>query len=59
MSKEEIVLDALEIQRQSIMMGSYWAIEACIRSVLEKNGLEISTEEIMDVYRDIRVSNLC
>jgi len=59
MSKEEIVLDALEIQRQSIMMGSYWAIEACIGSVLEKNGLEISAEEIMDVYRDIRVSNLC
>jgi len=59
MSKEEIVLDALEIQRQAIMMGSYWAIEACIGSVLEKNVLEISTEEIMDVYRDIRVSNLC
>ena len=58
MNKEEIVLDALEIQRQAIMMGSYWSIEACIDSVLEKNGLEISTEEIMDVYRDIRVSNL-
>jgi hypothetical protein len=59
MSKEEIVSDALEIQRQFVMMGSYWSIEACIDSVLEKNGLEISTEEIMDVYRDIRVSNLC
>lgn len=59
MSKEEIVLDALEIQRQAIRMGSYWDIEACIGSVLEKNGLEIAIEEIVDVYRDIRVSNLC
>jgi hypothetical protein len=59
MSKEEIVSDALEIRRQALACGSYWSIEACIDSVLEKNGLEISTEEIMDVYRDIRVSNLC
>jgi hypothetical protein len=58
MTKEEIVLDALEIQRQAIRMGSYWDIEACIGSVLEKNGLEIDTEEVLDTYRDIRVSKL-
>jgi hypothetical protein len=58
MTKEEIVLDALKIQRQSISTGTYRDIETCIKSVLESNALEIDTEEVLDTYRDIRVSKL-
>jgi hypothetical protein len=58
MTNHQIIKEALEIQTQTIMMGSYWGIKTCIETVIENNGLDVDPLEIFEIYKDMRVANL-
>lgn len=58
MTNHQIIKDALEIQSQAIMMGTYWDIKTCIESVIEHNGLDVDPLEVFEIYKEMRVANL-
>jgi hypothetical protein len=58
MTNRRIIEEALEIQRQYILMGTYWDIKTCIESVIEHNGLSKDPLEVFEIYKEIRVANL-
>jgi hypothetical protein len=58
MTNHQIIKDALEIQRQAILMGTYWGIKTCIESVIEHNGLNVDPLEVFEIYKEMRVANL-
>jgi hypothetical protein len=58
MTNHQIIKDALEIQRQYILMGTYWDIKTCIESVIEHNGLDVDPLEVFEAYQEMRVANL-
>ena len=57
MTKEQILSDALEIRRQFSSTGSYWSLEACIESVIEKKRLQIQVDDVMELY-ELRILKL-
>jgi hypothetical protein len=58
MTNHQIIKEALEIQTQTIMMGTYWGIKTCIESVIEHNGLQVDPSEVFEAYQEMRVANL-
>jgi len=58
MTNHQIIKEALEIQSQTIMMGSYWGIKTCIETVIENNGLDVDPSEVFEAYQEMRVANL-
>ncbi len=58
MTNHQIIKEALEIQSQTIMMGTYWGIKICIETVIENNGLDVDPSEVFETYQEMRVANL-
>ena len=58
MTNHQIIKEALEIQSQTIMMGTYWGIKICIETVIENNGLDVDPSEVFEAYQEMRVANL-
>jgi len=58
MTNHQIIKEALEIQTQTIMMGTYWGIKICIETVIENNGLDVDPSEVFETYQEMRVANL-